>query len=84
MRIIGGSLKGRRLDPPLKKWPTRPTTDQAKEALFNILENDELTENLVISEVVGVDFVHVVLLLLDLSIDPTAENARWIRPPEGA
>lgn len=39
MRIITGELKGRRFDPPLKKWPTRPTTDRAKEALFNILEN---------------------------------------------
>lgn len=39
MRIIGGSLRGRRFDPPMKNWKTRPTTDFAKEALFNILEN---------------------------------------------
>lgn len=39
MRIISGSLGGRRLNPPLKKWPTRPTTDRAREALFNILSN---------------------------------------------
>ncbi|MCB0668994.1 MAG: RsmD family RNA methyltransferase [Saprospiraceae bacterium] len=39
MRIIGGSLKGRRFNPPADKWPTRPTTDFAKEGLFNILEN---------------------------------------------
>lgn len=39
MRIIGGTLKGRRFDPPITNWKTRPTTDFAKEALFNILEN---------------------------------------------
>jgi len=39
MRIIGGSLGGRRFNPPADKWPTRPTTDMAKEALFNILHN---------------------------------------------
>lgn len=38
MRIIGGSLKGLRLNPP-KNLPVRPTTDMAKEALFNILLN---------------------------------------------
>jgi 16S rRNA (guanine966-N2)-methyltransferase len=39
MRIIGGEFKGRRFHPPADKWPTRPTTDFAKEALYNILEN---------------------------------------------
>lgn len=39
MRIIGGKFKGRRFTPPADKWPTRPTTDFAKEALFNILNN---------------------------------------------
>ena len=37
MRIIGGEFKGRRFYPPAKNWPTRPTTDFAKEGLFNIL-----------------------------------------------
>lgn len=36
MRIISGSHKGRRLTAP-KNLPVRPTTDFAKEALFNIL-----------------------------------------------
>jgi 16S rRNA (guanine(966)-N(2))-methyltransferase RsmD len=39
MRIIGGKFKGRRFNPPADNWPTRPTTDYAKEALFNILNN---------------------------------------------
>jgi len=39
MRIIAGTLKGRRFTPPAKNWPTRPTTDIAKEGLFNILQN---------------------------------------------
>ncbi|WP_431157942.1 RsmD family RNA methyltransferase [Winogradskyella poriferorum] len=38
MRIISGSHKGRRIVAP-KKLPVRPTTDMAKEALFNILNN---------------------------------------------
>ena len=38
MRIIGGKLRGLRLNPP-KNLPVRPTTDLAKEALFNILQN---------------------------------------------
>jgi 16S rRNA (guanine966-N2)-methyltransferase len=36
MRIIGGTLGGRKLNPPAK-IPARPTTDLAKEGLFNIL-----------------------------------------------
>ena len=43
MRIIGGKLKGLRLNPP-KNLPVRPTTDLAKEALFNILQNQAETE----------------------------------------
>ncbi len=38
MRIISGSHKGRRIQAP-KKLPVRPTTDMAKEGLFNILTN---------------------------------------------
>lgn len=38
MRIISGKYKGKRLIAP-KKLPVRPTTDFAKEALFNILNN---------------------------------------------
>ncbi len=38
MRIISGRFKGRILRAP-SKLPVRPTTDQAKEGLFNILNN---------------------------------------------
>jgi 16S rRNA (guanine(966)-N(2))-methyltransferase RsmD len=38
MRIVGGQFKGRRIQPPAK-FKGRPTTDFAKEALFNILAN---------------------------------------------
>ncbi len=38
MRIISGKYKGRRITAP-KNLPIRPTTDKAKEALFNILQN---------------------------------------------
>ncbi len=38
MRIISGKYKGRRLQAP-KNLPVRPTTDMAKEGLFNVLNN---------------------------------------------
>jgi len=38
MRIISGTYKGRKLHPP-GNLPIRPTTDFAKEALFNVLNN---------------------------------------------
>ncbi|MDI9319379.1 MAG: RsmD family RNA methyltransferase [Phycisphaerales bacterium] len=39
MRIIGGEHGGRRINPPSKMPYTRPTTDIAKEGLFNMLQN---------------------------------------------
>jgi 16S rRNA (guanine966-N2)-methyltransferase len=47
MRIIGGTLKGLRLNPP-KNLPVRPTTDLAKEALFNILQNQIEFDNIAV------------------------------------
>lgn len=38
MRIIGGKYKGLKFSPP-RDLPVRPTTDIAREALFNILQN---------------------------------------------
>jgi 16S rRNA (guanine966-N2)-methyltransferase len=40
MRVIGGEFGGRRINPPAKMPHTRPTTDIAKEGLFNILDNN--------------------------------------------
>jgi len=38
LRIIGGKYRGRRIDPP-SNFKARPTTDFAREGLFNILNN---------------------------------------------
>jgi len=46
MRIIGGELGGRKLNPPAKMPYTRPTTDVAREGLFNILANNLEIEGL--------------------------------------
>ena len=44
MRIVGGEFKGRRIAVP-SNFPSRPTTDFAKEGLFNVLENQfDLTD----------------------------------------
>jgi 16S rRNA (guanine(966)-N(2))-methyltransferase RsmD len=40
MRIITGKYGGRKINPPTKMPYTRPTTDIAKEGLFNIIENN--------------------------------------------
>ena len=45
MRVIKGKHKGRRLVAP-KNIPTRPTTDFAKEGLFNILDHKIYFEGL--------------------------------------
>lgn len=39
MRIISGEFGGRKINPPANMPHTRPTTDIAKEGLFNILQN---------------------------------------------
>ena len=45
MRIISGKHKSKRIFAP-KKLPVRPTTDMAKEALFNILNNKYYFEDI--------------------------------------
>jgi 16S rRNA (guanine(966)-N(2))-methyltransferase RsmD len=40
MRIISGDLGGRKINPPNNMPYTRPTTDMAKEGLFNVIENN--------------------------------------------
>lgn len=53
MRIIGGKFKGRRFTPPADHWPTRPTTDFAREGLFNILSNTLDFETLKVLDLFG-------------------------------
>ncbi len=52
MRIISGSLKGRRFSPP-KNFKARPTTDFAKENLFNILSNNYSFDELKVLDLFG-------------------------------
>ena len=40
MRIIGGEHGRRRINPPANMPHTRPTTDVAKEGLFNVISNN--------------------------------------------
>jgi len=46
VRIISGSHKGRRFNPP-KGFNSRPTTDIARESLFNILSNTYQIDGLI-------------------------------------
>ena len=39
MRIIGGKLRGRAINPPAG-YEARPTTDFAREGLFNTLDSE--------------------------------------------
>jgi 16S rRNA (guanine(966)-N(2))-methyltransferase RsmD len=52
MRIIGGRLKGKVINPPMG-YRARPTTDYAKEGLFNILNNEYEFEDLKVLDLFG-------------------------------
>ena len=52
MRIIGGRLKGRIIEPPAL-YKARPTTDYAREGLFNILKNIYEFEGLKVLDLFG-------------------------------
>ena len=54
MRIVGGAWRGRRLAAPAGGG-VRPTSDRAREALFNILENASAFADLDIAGAVVVD-----------------------------
>lgn len=53
MRIISGIHGGRRISPPGKMPYTRPTTDIAKEGLFNILQNNLEIDELKVLDLFG-------------------------------
>ena len=52
MRIIGGRLKGKTIYPPMG-YKARPTTDFAREGLFNILGNEYEFEDLKVLDLFG-------------------------------
>jgi len=52
MRIIGGKYKGKAIVPP-QGYKARPTTDFAKEGLFNILNNEYDMEGLKVLDLFG-------------------------------
>jgi 16S rRNA (guanine(966)-N(2))-methyltransferase RsmD len=62
MRIVGGRFKGRKLHPP-KENAARPTTDFAKEGLFNILQHSIALEGIRVLDLfsgtgsIGLEFV---------------------------
>lgn len=53
MRIITGKYGGRKINPPSRMPHTRPTTDVAKEGLFNIIENNISIEGLKTLDIFG-------------------------------
>jgi 16S rRNA (guanine966-N2)-methyltransferase len=53
MRIIGGEKGGRRFNPPAKMPHTRPTTDVAKEGLFNVIDNNLDISSLRVLDIFG-------------------------------
>ena len=52
MRIIGGTLRGRAILPPAG-YKARPTTDFAREGLFNVLNNEYEFEGLKVLDLFG-------------------------------
>ena len=52
MRIIGGTLKGKAINPP-SGYKARPTTDFAREGLFNILDNEYEFQDLKVLDLFG-------------------------------
>ena len=52
MRIIGGRLKGKAILPP-PGYRARPTTDFAREGLFNVLNNEYEFEDLKVLDLFG-------------------------------
>ena len=52
MRIIGGKYRGKTILPP-QGYKARPTTDFAKEGLFNILNNEYEMEGLQVLDLFG-------------------------------
>ena len=83
MRIVSGRFKGRVFHPP-KNIPTRPTTDFARTALFNILENRfHLDQVDVLDLFAGTGFITYEFLSRGarsvIAVDKDARCARFIK-----
>ncbi len=52
MRIIGGRLRGKVINPP-SGYKARPTTDFAKEGLFDVLDNEYEFDGLAVLDLFG-------------------------------
>lgn len=87
MRIIGGKLKGKVIVPP-SGYAARPTTDFAKEALFNILSNEYEFEDLKVLDLFGgtgaiaFEFASRGASRV-YSVEMNRDNARFIRTEAG-
>ncbi len=83
MRIIGGQLKGRIFRAP-SHLPVRPTTDMAKEALFNILGNQYEFDSCRVLDLfsgtgsVGIEFASRGAMHIDL-IDRHPACIHWLK-----
>lgn len=83
MRIIGGKLRGRVILPP-SEYNARPTTDFAKEGLFNMLDNEYEFEGLKVLDLfagtgaIGFEFASRGAERV-YSIEMNRDNAAFIR-----
>lgn len=82
MRIIGGSLKGKGVNPP-KGYKARPTTDFAKEGLFNVLDNEYDFADLKVLDLfggtgsIGFEFASRGAALVD-TVEMNSENSAFM------
>ena len=88
MRIIGGSLKGRSISPP-EGYKVRPTTDFAREGLFNILDNEYEFADLQVLDLFGgtgaISFEFASRGAAGVHcVEMNADNARFIRAQAAA
>ena len=83
MRIIGGRLKGQTIKLPVS-YAARPTTDFAREGLFNILGNEYEFEDLKVLDLfggtgsIGFEFASRGASLVD-TVEMNPDNAAFIR-----
>ncbi len=83
MRIIAGKYKSRRINPPAN-LPVRPTTDRARESLFNILNNlIEFRETVALDLFSGTGAVSLEMISRGCkevtAVDQNRNCAEWIR-----